>query len=252
MEFFLIIAGICLLIWIVRRAYRKGVPATRYTPPSPQPRAGPYRPPLKEGVYRPDPRRQNRIIFINQGKGGGRGGAPTSEALEGLHDAFTGAVLDPARGLHQCSNCKVYYHAESVAVLTEANAGRCVACGISSVVALTEAQAATSKGRDYSPDVVTLANYHHHFDRVVTFDGLVRSVRSSRRGGDYAVMFEDKSWAQGLKLVFFRGAVRKVGGPRFVEGLQGHHVRVRGLLIRHDRFGPEIVISEAGMILEVR
>jgi hypothetical protein len=68
---------------------------------------------------------------------------------------------------------------------------------------------------------------------------------------DYAVMFENTSWTKGLKLVFFRGAVRAVGGPDFIHSLAGRTVRVRGLLINHSRFGPEIVISERGMILGV-
>jgi hypothetical protein len=45
--------------------------------------------------------------------------------------------------------------------------------------------------------------------------------------------------------------VRKVGGPQFIESLNGRKVRVRGLLINHSRFGPEIIISERRMILEV-
>ena len=68
---------------------------------------------------------------------------------------------------------------------------------------------------------------------------------------DFAVMFEQASWTKGLKLVFFRGAVGAVGGREFITGLQGRTVRVRGLLIRHPRFGPEIIISERSMILSV-
>jgi hypothetical protein len=86
---------------------------------------------------------------------------------------------------------------------------------------------------------------------VVTFEGDVKAVRVSRRGSDYAVMFEDKTWRTGFKLVFFRGAVRKVGGPEFIKNLDGHRMRVRGLLVKHPRFGPEIIISERNMILEV-
>jgi hypothetical protein len=86
----------------------------------------------------------------------------------------------------------------------------------------------------------------------VTFEGAVRAVRKSRRGQDYAVMFEQAGWTRGLKLVFFRGAVGKVGGPRFIQGLTGRTVRVRGFLLNHPLFGPEIVISERSMILEVR
>jgi hypothetical protein len=87
------------------------------------------------------------------------------------------------------------------------------------------------KGRDHSPDVVTLANYRSHIGRVVTFEGKVRSVQVSRRGSDYAVMFEHTAWQRELKLVFFRGTVAKVGGAGYIRGLNGRHVRVRGLLV---------------------
>lgn len=249
MEFLLVVGGIWFLIWIAGRVFRKANPGSHIRP-SPQSRPG--RPPPREGVYRPTARGSQRIVFTEPGKAGGAGGSPPPASLEGLHDAFTGAPLNPALGLHQCINCKVYYHAESFEVLRAENASRCVACGSPSVVALTAAQAATSAGRDYNPDVVTLANYRQHFDRVVTFEGLVQVVKPSKRGSDYAVMFENASWTRGLKLVFFKGAVGKVGGPQFIKSLQGRHVRVRGLLIRHHKFGPEIVISESNMILEVR
>jgi hypothetical protein len=176
---------------------------------------------------------------------------PSGEALAGLHDAFTGARLNPSLGFFQCANCKVYYHAASFAVLREENSSRCVACGAAAVVALTEQQSKTTKGRDYNPDVVTLANFRQHFDRVVTFEGRVHGVKLSRRGMDYAVMLENASWTKGLKLVFFRGAVSAVGGPDFINSLAGRTVRVRGLLINHARFGPEIIISERGMIFGV-
>ncbi|MBZ9963737.1 hypothetical protein [Mesorhizobium sp. BR1-1-2] len=179
------------------------------------------------------------------------GSLPTQQSLEGLHDAFTGAPLNVALGLHQCGTCKVYYHASSVEVLRQENGLRCVACGNASIGALSGAQARSTRGRDYNPDIVTLANFRSHFDRVVTFEGRVHAVRVSRRGSDFAVMFENTSWARGLKLVFFRGAIRAVGGTDFIHSLAGQSVRVRGLLINHNQFGPEIIISERSMILSV-
>ena len=112
--------------------------------------------------------------------------------------------------------------------------------------------AATSGGRDFAPDVVTLSNYRDYVGSVVTFEGYVYGVNESRRGNDFAVMFENKSWVRGFKLVFFRGAVQKVGGSRYIKSLQGKTVRVRGLLIQHERFGYEIIISEKSMILSVK
>lgn len=249
METILVIGGLWVLFWVAKQVYKGFFPDTSHRP-RPLPRSGTARPAPRPDTYRPKPRGGTGIRFPDQGKGAGSGGAPRAESLEGLHDAFTGAALNPTLGLHQCTNCKVYYHAESVTVLREENSGRCVACGTAAIVSLTKAQAQASPGRDYDPAVVTLANYRQHIDRVITFEGKVRSVKVSRRGLDYAVMFEDASWTKGLKLVFFRGAVGKVGGPSFIKSLDGRHVRVRGLLIRHPRFGPEIVISERSMILE--
>lgn len=174
-----------------------------------------------------------------------------TDALSGLHDAFTGAALNPELGLHQCTNCKVYYHSESVTVLREVNDLRCVACGVASIVVVKVGQGRSTKGRDYSPNVVTLQNFRSNFNQVITFEGTVVSVKTSRRGSDYAVMFEPKSWTRGLKLVFFRGAIAKVGGADFVSGLDGRRVRVRGLLLNDPKFGPEIIISERGMILDI-
>jgi len=106
-------------------------------------------------------------------------------------------------------------------------------------------------GRDYVPAVVTLADFRKHFGRVVTFEGSVQSVKKSQRGLDYAAMFEHKPWAKGLKLMFFRAAVSAVGGSQFIDGLSGRTVRVRGLLVDHKLFGPQIVVSERSMILKV-
>jgi hypothetical protein len=254
MEVIVVVGGVLLVVWIARRIFGSSVrpsPTNRSrstaetqsptyrSPPSPKP----------DTVYRPTTRRspQPKIVF-QEAKSGP---VPSGQALAGLHDAFTGAPLDVRLGLHQCTTCKVYYHADSVVVLRAENAARCVACGGGSIVALSEGQARTSKGRDYSPDVVTLINFRSHFDRVVTFEGRVQSVKVSRRGSDFAVMFENATWTAGLKLVFFRGAVRTVGGPEFIKALNGRKVRVRGLLINHNRFGPEIIISERGMILGV-
>jgi hypothetical protein len=252
MEALIVIAIIAGVVWLAssqggRRTGRGSVDSGRQT----QPRGQPSKKPAD--VYRPRPSsgRRPTIVFPTPGRPSEIGVPPRKEALEGLHDAFTGAPLNPSLGLHQCTACKVYYHSASVGVLHQENASRCVACGSASVVELTVEVAGSSRGRDFTPDLVTLANFRNHFDRVVTFEGRVHAVRVSRRGSDYAVMFENKSWVRGLKLVFFRGAVRSVGGTAFINGLQSRTVRVRGLLINHDQFGPEIIISERGMILKV-
>ena len=65
-------------------------------------------------------------------------------------------------------------------------------------------------------------------------------------------MFENKSWRWGLKLVFFRGVVYSCGGPNYIQSLEGKTVTVRGLLIKHRKFGWEIVINDPSMILSVK
>lgn len=204
-------------------------------------------------VYRPTARSNtsSSINFKTTTSGSAGGAAPAKADLEGLHDAFTGAPLNKALGLHQCQSCKVYYHTESLQVLREANSSQCVSCQSTNIIAVIAGGRSTG-GKDYKPNVVTLENYKDHEGSVVTFEGRVHRVNESRRGNDFAVMFEDKSWIRGFKLVFFRDAVRKVGGKPYISGLQGKTVSVRGLVINHPRFGYEIVVSEKSMILSAK
>ena len=127
---------------------------------------------------------------------------------------------------------------------------QCVSCQSTNIIAVIGASKSTG-GRDYTPNVVTLQSYKQHEGSVVTFEGRVHKVNESRRGNDFAVMFEDKSWVKGFKLVFFRDGVRKVGGSSYINGLAGRKVKVRGLVIKHPKFGYEIIVSEKSMILSV-
>lgn len=238
---FLIVGGIWLVSWLIEAVKPSPPPSGRnQTPPSP--------PAPPRTSHRPSSNaRSSSIRFTDLSAGGSS--TPKAEQLDGLRDAFTGAPLDLKLGLYRCSTCQVYYHRESYEVVRSENGGRCVACSSTTIVQVANK---TSPGRNFTPDVVTLANFRDHFGHVVTFEGEVKIVRASQRGTDFAVMFEQKSWVTGFKLVFFRQAVRKVGGATFVNGLQGRRVRVRGLLINHAQFGPEIIISERSMILEIK
>ena len=100
--------------------------------------------------------------------------------------------------------------------------------------------------------MVTLDDYRQHVGRVITFEGEVRRVLSSQRGTDYAVMFEDRGWTRGLKMVVFQGDVGRIGGAPFVSSLRGHRVRVRGLMALHETYGYEIIVSDPAMILSVQ
>ncbi|MEI8624994.1 hypothetical protein P4S67_12420 [Pseudoalteromonas sp. B137] len=204
-------------------------------------------------TFRPKPATQSKpkISFQNTSNSSAFLKTPTENDLKDLHDAFTGAVLNKALGLYQCFSCKVYYHKESLQVLKEVNSSKCVSCHSTNIVEITDASN-TSKGKDYSPSIITLSNYKEHVGSVVTFEGLVQNVRESKRGNDFAVMFENKSWVQGFKLVFFRGAVRKVGGKPYINSLNNKKLRVRGLLIKHEKFGYEIIVSEKSMIMDAK
>lgn len=170
--------------------------------------------------------------------------------MEDLHDAFTGAALNTYLGLYQCSNCKVYYHADSYTVLREINNGKCVSCQSTSISAVTKA-APSKFGREYKPSVVTLQNYRNYVGQVVTFEGFVYKVEESRRGNDFAVEFEKIGWIGSFKLVFFRDSISSLGGRNFIYSLGGKNIKVRGLIVNDPTFGYEIIVSERGMILEI-
>lgn len=221
--------------------------STPYTPPAP-----PTRPKPKD-TYRPTPARGSTgIVFADAGTPSGTGSSTVNQKdLEDLCDAFTGEKLDVSKGLFRCETCKVYYHAASFEVLRAENNGACVACGSSSIASLSQSGTRTT-GRNHDPSVVTLDNVRSHIGRVVTFEGFVHKVEVSRRGSDYAVMFEDKTWTKGFKLVFFRDATRTVGGAAFITALRGKTIRVRGLVVDHKTFGLEIIVSQRSMILSIR
>lgn len=221
--------------------------STPYTPPAPPARQQP------KDTYRPTPDRGSTgIVFADSGTPSGTGSSAINQKdLEDLCDAFTGEKLDVSKGLFRCQKCKVHYHAASFEVLREQNNGACVACGSSSIASLSQSRTRTS-GRNHDPSCVTLENVRSHIGRVVTFEGFVHRVETSRRGSDYAVMFEDKTWTKGFKLVFFREATRTVGGAAFINALRGKNVRVRGLVVDHKTFGLEIIVSQPSMILSIR
>jgi len=172
--------------------------------------------------------------------------------IAGLHDAFTGAVLNPSLGLYQCFSCKVFYHDESLEVIRQENSGRCVACNSTNILIVTNKAGQRQTGRDYDPNVVTLTNYKEHVGRVVTFEARVQKVLTSRSGKDYAVMFEDTTWVKGFKLVFFRKAINSMGGANYIHSLSGKTIRVRGLVKNHEKFGYQIIVSQKSMILSTR
>lgn len=257
MEILLIIGGIYLISFIAGLIKGK---VSGQRPPSTsnrsnQPTYSPNtasKPKQNAETFRPASSSRNRssISFRTTSTDAIAGSLPTTADLKGLHDAFTGAPLDKRLGLHQCQSCKVFYHTESLQILREANNSQCVSCQSTNIIAVIGASKSTG-GRDHTPNIVTLQNYKRYEGSVVTFEGRVHKVNESRRGDDFAVMFEDKSWVNGFKLVFFRDGVRNVGGSKYINSLAGRKIRVRGLVIKHPRFGYEIIVSEKSMILSV-
>lgn len=170
--------------------------------------------------------------------------------LADLVDALTGAPLQPTKTLYQCFNCKVYYQSHSYEVITSENDGQCVSCLQKNIVCVTGHH--EQRGRNADVRLITLDNYQKYVGRVITFAGLVHDVLTSRRGTDYAVMFENKSWIKGFKMIVFRGDVGRIGGYSYLYSLIGHTIHIRGLLVHHNRYGYEIIISDQSMILSVQ
>ena len=174
----------------------------------------------------------------------------TDQAIKDLVDALTGVPLDINLGLYQCQKCKVFYQAQSYEVIRSENNGRCVSCLNTQIVGVQKRS--EQRGHNAEVSVVTLENYHNFAGHVITFEGYVEKVLTSRRGSDYAVMFENTSWTKGFKMVVFRGSLEKCGGASFLFNMTNHRVKIRGLLINHKTFGYEIIINDPAMILSIQ
>ncbi|PHN85084.1 hypothetical protein CSB62_15485 [Vibrio splendidus] len=69
-------------------------------------------------------------------KGSGQKTDANFMELSGLHDAFTGQRLNIILGLHQCKNCQVFYHSESLTTLIDTSFGQCIACQSTQIQAI--------------------------------------------------------------------------------------------------------------------
>jgi hypothetical protein len=170
--------------------------------------------------------------------------------LKDLVDGLTGKLLTPTLGLYQCRRCRTYYQEDSFEVIRRENGSKCVSCGHVEIANVSDQR--EQRGVNASVGAVTLEDYRKHVGRVVTFEGLVCNVITSRSGRSYAVMFEPTSWVKGFKMVIFGDEVSRVGGAPFLLGLRGRRLRVRGLVTRHDTFGYQIIVSDRAMILGIQ
>lgn len=217
-------------------------PSVAVGQPRPHPSANVYRP--ISSTAKPQPNKA--IVFVDTTL---QPAAATERSIADLVDPLTGARLQPSAGLYRCK-CGVYYQANSFEVIRAENGSRCVSCRqVGNIVRVSPGQ--ETKGRNASVSSITLDNYRQYEGQVITFEGDVVTVREASTGKDYAVMFEDRSWVRGFKMVFFRGTVQQIGGPQFLFSLVGRTVRVRGLLVNHSTFGYEIIVNDPAMILGV-
>lgn len=197
-------------------------------------------------TYRPKNSTRNKINF-NAIDNNTSFSNNRNEDLKDLKDAFTGAPLNVSLGLYKCNNCQVYYHTESYQILVNENSGMCMACNSKNIVSAAKVK---DGARNATPNVITLGNYKKHVGQVIEFESKVSLVKESRRGNDFAVMFENKSWTNGFKMVFFRGSISKCGGKSYIKSLSGKNIKVRGLLVNHSRFGYEIIVSDPKQIIK--
>lgn len=210
--------------------------------------------------------RRSEKGFRPRSSGGGSSGitfasengvAPAVKLGEQVTDFVTGATLRTSASTYRCNDCFAFYSTESFDLLRSENGGRCASCRSVNLRSLGGQQAhdfrrtARPPAQATGPGTATLTNFREFEGQVVTFTGRVVKVLESRRGGDFAVMFEDKSWRQGFKLVFFKDALRALGGVTYARGLRGASITVRGLIVNHRQFGYEIIINDRGMVLKV-
>jgi hypothetical protein len=181
----------------------------------------------------------------------------TARLGENVTDFLTGATFGTSASTYQCTNCQAFYSVESYELLRAENSERCASCRSSTLRLLGGQQAGPAHrpirkpNASQQPGAATLENYRGFAEQVVTFTGRVIRIIESRRGGDFAVMFEDKSWKAGFKLVFFKDSLASLGGSAFVKGLRGSTITVRGLVVNHRQYGYEIIINDRRMLLKV-
>jgi hypothetical protein len=99
--------------------------------------------------------------------------------------------------------------------------------------------------------IVNLDNYKEYESLDVTIECLAHKVTTSKSGNSMAVMFEDKSWTNGFKLVFFADAIAELS-PSYIRNLAGKTITVRGLITKHKIFGYQIIFRDSTTILNIK
>ncbi len=219
---------------------------------------------------------------------GGSPGGWRPQDLTGLVDALTGAPLEPMAELYQCQRCHAFYEAASYRALKERGRG-CVSCQSPNIRPLPR-QPGSSAGQSARPgssagtrsraepgssarprssagqasitfrpvgvgagesEVLTLANYRPHINRNIVFEGRVVRLLRKKSAPEWALMFENQGWNEGLKLVVPPEHLVAWGGEENLRSLVGRRIRVRGLLEKHYREGYRIIPNGPPVILRV-
>ena len=177
--------------------------------------------------------------------------------IEGLQDPITGSLLMIEHGLYQCQKCNIIYQARSYFELVKENDSFCVCCKSTNIKEGTKATQ-VKRNFDFIPSIIKISNYHKYIGQVVTFEGQSLYSKESKRGNDFAIVFENKDWQQSLKIVLSK-RVLGIRGPKseenarlYIDSLVGKTIKVRGLLVNSHLNGYRIVVLDKKNILGVR
>lgn len=263
MSWFWIIAIVVVLYFVLKGGGGSSSSGSRGSPPggpgsgrSPSVGGASGQPSSGTKGYKPRPpsTKSSGISF------GSEAARSTSAGLgEQVTDFLTGASLQTSASTYQCGECFAFYSPESYELLRTENGGRCASCRTANLRTLglrdggsaARPRTVPPTGHAAGPGVATLTNYRSFEGQVVTFTGRVVKVRESRRGGDFAVMFEDKRWNSAFKLMMFKSALNYLGGSTYAQQLEGATVTVRGLLVNHPKFGYQMILNDRRMVLRV-
>lgn len=176
------------------------------------------------------------------------------EWVKDLQDPLSGdpIILKPGDYIFQCSKCSVFYLRESYDFLVKRNRGQCVSCLSVDIKSIYIDNNFNIQYKIFLPQEVTIENLSLFVGKTIKFTGTIYKILLSRRG-DYALMFEDKPWTEGFKLIVFYPLMKAKNGLEkpFLDSLVGKRVTVRGLLKHHEIYGYEILIFKRNMILKI-
>ncbi len=176
-------------------------------------------------------------------------------SVEELLDPVTGVEFGQGDEIWQCDNCSSLYHLESRNFISEQNSNRCVVCKVQNQIFRYRPGRETTRpvtheiARRFRPEAITINNAARNVGRIALFEGRVVEVQRSKTSETYAVKFRRGRWVDVFKLVIFQQYVGNFSqGARTIKSYQGHTIRVRGLIQRHDTFGLQILVNDEDMI----